>query len=60
MHSYGFKLPDFFLEYGPIVAQNIEVAKKIIRKNLGIKRLPHGFCIWDLSERPLMRWRVST
>jgi hypothetical protein len=59
MHSYGFKLPDFFMEYGPITAQSIEAAKTVIRKKLGIKRLPSGFMIWDLTERPLVRWRVG-
>ncbi|MCL1894830.1 MAG: hypothetical protein FWG02_11490 [Holophagaceae bacterium] len=58
MHSYGFKLPDFFKEYGPIAAQSIEAAKVIIRERLGLKRLPQGFSIWDLSERPLERWRI--
>jgi hypothetical protein len=59
MHSYGFKLPGFFMEYGPISAQSIEMAKVVIREKLGIKRLPSGFKIWDLSERPLVRWRIS-
>ena len=59
MRSFGFKLPDFFMEYGPIAAQSIEAAKGIIRKKLGIRRLPPGFLVWDLSKRPLTRWRVS-
>ena len=59
MRSYGFKLPDFFMEYGPITAQSVDAAKAIIRKKLGVNRLPPGFRIWDLSERPLVRWRVS-
>jgi len=59
MHSYGFKLPDFFMEYGPITARSVEAAKSVIRKKLGLKRLPCGFMIWDLSDRPLARWRVS-
>ncbi|MDR2697621.1 MAG: hypothetical protein LBB40_04010, partial [Holophagales bacterium] len=59
MRSYGFKLPDFFMEYGPISARSVEMAKSVIREKLGLKRLPSGFMIWDLSERPLERWRVS-
>jgi len=59
MRSYGFKLPDFFMEYGPITAQSVEAAKSAIRQRLGLKRLPPGFMVWDLSERPLSRWRVS-
>jgi len=58
MHSYGFKLPDFFLEYGPIVAKDIDEAKVIIRKKLGMCRLPRGIKVWDLAERPIVRWRA--
>jgi len=58
MHSYGFKLPDFFLEYGPIVAKDIDEAKAIIRKKLGFRRLPRGIKVWDLAERPIVRWRA--
>jgi hypothetical protein len=59
MRSFGFKLPDFFKEYGPISAKNIEAAKASIRKQLGLRRLPPGIKVWDLSERPITRWRVS-
>jgi hypothetical protein len=59
VHSYGFKLPDFFMEYGPITAQSIDAAREAVRKQLGLSRLPPGFKIWDLAERPLARWRVS-
>jgi len=59
MRFYGFKLPDFFKEYGPISARSIEAAKAIVREKLGLKRLPQGFSIWELSERPLDRWRIS-
>jgi len=59
MHSYGFKLPDYFMEYGPITAQSLDAAKAIVRKKLGLRRLPPGFRIWNLAERPLTRWRVS-
>jgi hypothetical protein len=58
MHSYGFKLPDFFLEYGPIAAKSADEAKAIIRKRLGLKRLPSGIKVWDLAERPIVRWKA--
>ena len=58
MHSYGFKLADFFLECGPIMAQNIDEAKTIIRQKLGLNRLPRGIKVWDLAERPIVRWRA--
>ena len=59
MRSYGFKLPDFFMEYGPVSAHSIDAAKTLIRKKLGVRRLPHGIKVWDLAERPLARWRIS-
>jgi len=58
MHSYGFKLPDFFLEYGPIVADSIDEAKAIIREKLGLNRLPKGIKVWDVTERPIARWKA--
>jgi len=58
MHSYGFKLPDFFLEYGPIMAKNIDEAKAIIREKLGLRRLPSGIKVWDVTQRPIARWRA--
>jgi len=58
MHSYGFKLPDFFLEYGPIMAKDIDEAKAIIREKLGLRRLPSGIKVWDVAQRPIERWRA--
>jgi hypothetical protein len=59
-HTYGYKLSGFFLEYGPIEAENLAAAKAQIRQRLGVNRLPVGVRIWDLAERPLTRWRVNT
>lgn len=56
--SYGYKLPDYFMEYGPVLASNEENARAQIRQRLGVNRLPWGIQIWDLSKRPLARWRV--
>jgi len=58
LRSYGFKLPDFFMEYGPVAASSLDEARAIVRKRLGVRRLPPGIKIWDLSERPLTHWRV--
>ena len=57
--SFGYKLPGYFMEYGPIVAGNVDEAKAQIRQKLGLSRLPWGFQVWDLSQRPLTRWRVD-
>ena len=59
MHSYGYKFAGFFMEYGPITAGSQDAAKSAIRKLLGIRRLPRGFKVWDLSERPLACWRFA-
>jgi len=56
---FGYKLSDYFMEYGPIEADSLEAAKAQIRKRLCVSRLPQGVQIWDLSERPLARWRVD-
>jgi len=48
------------MEYGPLEAESLEAAKAQIRKRLGVSRLPLGFQVWDLAERPLTRWRVAT
>jgi len=47
------------MEYGPVEADNLDTAKAQIRRRLGVNRLPLGFQIWDLAERPLARWRVD-
>jgi len=57
--SYGYKLPGYFMEYGPIEARSEAEAKGIIRQKLGVTRLPWGLQVWDLAARPLTRWRVS-
>ena len=59
LRSFGYKLSGYFMEYGPIEADNLEAAKAQLRKRLGVSRLPLGIQIWDLSERPLTRWRVD-
>ncbi len=60
MRTYGYKFPDFFMEYGPIEARNEAEARAFIRQRLGLSRLPWGFQVWDLADRPLKRWRVAS
>jgi len=57
--SFGYKFSGYFMEYGPIQADTLEAAKAQVRQRLGVSRLPLGFQIWDLAERPLARWRVD-
>lgn len=57
--TFGYKFPDFFMEYGPIEAQDLEAAKTLVRKRLGVSRLPKGMEVWNLADRPLVRWRVN-
>jgi len=42
-----------------VVAISEDAARAQIRQRLGVGRLPWGVQIWDLSERPLARWRVA-
>ena len=57
--SFGYKLPGYFMEYGPVEASSEEGARTLIRKRLGVGRLPWGIQVWDLSVKPLARWRVD-
>lgn len=57
--SFGYKFSGYFMEYGPIEADSLDAAKAQIRRRLGVSRLPLGFQIWDLTERPIARWRVD-
>ena len=57
--SFGYKLPGYFMEYGPIEAGNLDEAKAVIRQRLGVNRLPWGLQFWDLSSRGLAKWRVA-
>jgi hypothetical protein len=57
--SFGYKLPGYFMEYGPVFANSEDEAKTLIRKRLGVTRLPWGIKVWDLSQRPLTRWQVD-
>ncbi len=59
LHGFGYKFSGYFMEYGPIEADNLDAAKTQIRHRLGVSRLPLGLQIWDLAERPLARWRVD-
>ena len=59
LRSFGYKLSGFFMEYGPIEADSLDAAKAQLRQRLGVSRLPLGIQIWDLAERPLVRWRVD-
>ena len=60
MSSWSFKLPDYFMHYGPFRANNLEEARTEVRRRLGVKRLPAGVQIWDLKDRPMDRWRPVT
>jgi hypothetical protein len=57
--SFGYKLPGYFMEYGPVVATSEDGARALIRQRLGVGRLPWGLQIWDLAKRPLARWKVD-
>ena len=57
--SFGYKLPGYFMEYGPVEASSEDGARTLIRKRLGVGRLPWGIQVWDLSVKPLARWRVD-
>jgi hypothetical protein len=57
--AFGYKFSGYFMEYGPVEAENLDTAKALIRQRLGVNRLPLGFQIWDLAERSLARWRVD-
>jgi hypothetical protein len=56
---FGYKFSGYFMEYGPIEADNLDAAKAVVRHRLGVTRLPQGLQVWDLAERPLARWRVD-
>ena len=56
--AFGYKLPGHFMEYGPIEASTEAEARRFIRQKLGVTKLPWGLQIWDLSTRPLARWRA--
>jgi hypothetical protein len=57
--SFGYKLPGYFMEYGPVLAGTEQEAKAAIRRRLGLNRLPWGLQVWDLSTRPLTKWKVD-
>ena len=57
--AFGYKFSGYFMEYGPVMAESLDAAKAQIRRRLGVGRLPHGFRVWDLAERPLTRWRID-
>jgi hypothetical protein len=59
MRTFGYKFAGYFMEYGPVAADSLEEARAEIRKRLKADRLPRGFQIWDLQERPLQRWVVK-
>jgi hypothetical protein len=59
MQQFGYKFGGYFMEYGPVEAADLEAARLAIRNRLNVTRLPKGMAIWDLSERPLARWKVA-
>jgi hypothetical protein len=59
MFQFGYKFAGYFMEYGPVEAQDLEEARLLIRKRLNVARLPKGMQLWDLSERSLTRWKVA-
>ncbi len=56
MHTYGYRFPGFVTEHGPVQAKSLAEARTQIRKRLGVSKLPWGFQVWDLSQRPLRVW----
>lgn len=59
MRQYGYKFAGYFMEYGPVEAPDPEEARLRVRARLNVARLPKGLQIWDLSDRPLARWKVA-
>ena len=59
MRTFGYKFSGYFVEYGPVEARTLDEAKANIRRKLGVARLPFGFQVWDLADRPLTRWRID-
>ncbi len=59
MRAFGYKFAGYFMEYGPVEAQDPEDARQRIRQRLNVARLPKGLAVWDLEARPLVRWRVA-
>lgn len=59
MRSFGYRLPGYFLEYGPVEAPDETAARALIRQKLGLRRLPWGIQVWDLTHRPLAIWKVD-
>jgi len=59
LKPFGYKLPGYFMEYGPVLARDEEEAKILIRQRMGVKRLPWGLQIWNLEIRPLIKWRAA-
>lgn len=59
LKSFGYKLPGYFMEYGPVLAVDEEDARKLIRARLNVRRLPWGLQVWDLANRPLAKWKVA-
>ena len=59
MRAFAYKLPGYFMEYGPIAAPDETAARSLIRQRLGVRRLPWGLQVWDLESRPLQRWKVA-
>ena len=59
LKSFGYKLPGYFMEYGPVYALSEDEARILIRQRLNAKRLPWGLQVWDLAQRPMTKWRVA-
>lgn len=57
--SFGYKLPGYFMEYGPVRALSENEARELVRERLGVRRLPAGIQVWDLAQRPLAKWKVA-
>lgn len=58
MAFYGYKHSGFIVEHGPVEAPSLGEAKAIIRRRLGVARLPWGFQVWDLTCRPLKTFKA--
>ncbi|HEU4952491.1 MAG TPA: hypothetical protein VFT46_11095 [Holophagaceae bacterium] len=58
MRAFGYRFPGFVVEHGPVEARSLAEARTRIRQRLGLSRLPWGFQVWDLSQRPLKAWSM--
>ena len=59
MRHFAYKFADYFMNYGPLLAEDLDDAKAKVRQRLGVRRLPKGLKVWDVAEKPFERWVVQ-